>query len=76
MAENNPVSDIIDEAGVERIIAASRHKLSRWALYKWPRIGIPEKHWPLVIELTGRSPNELHDANERARAMAATRAAA
>ena len=35
--------------------------------YKWPRVGIPERHWSLITRLSGVEAPELHELNERAR---------
>lgn len=37
--------------------------------YKWARLGVPERHWALIRELSGVGPDELHNMNERIRAQ-------
>jgi hypothetical protein len=37
--------------------------------YKWAENGVPERHWALIRELSGVSPDELHNMNERVRAL-------
>lgn len=78
------VSDIIVSCGgPENIEARSGVKLvksgtkagqevpvvSHWAVRKWESIGIPERHWPLVMKLTRTNVKELYAANEAARAV-------
>lgn len=59
------VKEIIEAAGRDQITrdcGVTEHAI-KW----WPRTGIPEKHWPHFIEHAGASPNELFEANRRAR---------
>lgn len=44
--------------------------LSHWAVRKWLSTGIPEKHWPLVQNLSSATVDELYGANQLARAAA------
>ena len=39
------------------------------AIYKWPKIGIPDRHWGDLIRLSGNklTPAILHAANQKAR---------
>lgn len=53
------------------IAISLRCGLGPTAAKQWPRIGIPEKHWPVVMEVTGASAEELHVANRAARDAAA-----
>lgn len=63
------ISEIItDCGGIARIEGAANGELSHWAVRKWPNSGIPEKNWALIRSLTEISPEELHAANEAARA--------
>ncbi len=69
------VRQIIEDAGGPQKIAEAARK-TRWkikskSVYDWPRIGIPEKHWPVMIRLAETSPQELHEANEVARGVRA-----
>jgi hypothetical protein len=50
---NSPlnITDIIQKAGGVAVIAARSADLGRDAVYKWKTIGIPDRHWPVLIEL-------------------------
>lgn len=66
------VKTIIEDAGGPRKIAEAT-KDTRWrivpkSVYDWLRIGIPEKHWPVISKLTKTNPVELHEANKEVRA--------
>lgn len=74
------VSEIIEACGgPEKIEAASgphpknpaKPRLSHWAVRKWPSTGIPEWHWPLLMGLASLTLDELHQANQAAREVAA-----
>lgn len=41
----------------------SKPRLSHWAVRKWLSNGIPERHWPLVQQLSGATVEELYSAN-------------
>jgi hypothetical protein len=64
--------------GPERIEAAAgphpvrkgKPRLSHWAVRKWPQTGIPERHWPLVQQLSGATVDELYGANRLVREAA------
>lgn len=69
---------IVDCGGPSQIERAAgqdprtkRPRLSHWAVRKWPSNGIPERHWPLVQQLSGASVEELYGANRLAREAAA-----
>jgi hypothetical protein len=47
-----------------------RPRLSHWAVRKWPQTGIPERHWPLVQQLSNASIEELYGANRLVREVA------
>lgn len=55
---------IATEAGLRGI------KLSSWGVYKWRSNGIPEKHWPLIKDLSGASVEEIFNANAALKAPA------
>lgn len=58
------VSDIIKEAGgAVAIAAASNGEVSADAAYKWQKIGIPDRHWPIVMPLAGATAEEMLAAN-------------
>ena len=60
--------EIIKAAGGARqISAASNGALTPDAVYKWPVIGIPDRHWPMLMRLTKVSVDELFAANLAAR---------
>jgi hypothetical protein len=62
------VSDIIEAAGGAKGIASeSNGSVSAEAVYKWPRIGIPDRHWPLVMPLAQATAAEMLAANIAAR---------
>lgn len=63
------VSDIIQSAGGPRAISnASEGQVTIDAVYKWPKIGIPDRHWPVVMPLARASAHEMLTANVLARA--------
>ena len=72
------VTDIITAAGGPEVIA--RHlpkkvnkrtgeKVDRTsAVYKWKKLGIPERHWPLLLKLSDElTIDDLFAANRKAR---------
>ena len=66
------IPDIIKDAGGASAIAgASDGRVSIDAIYKWPKIGIPDRHWPLVLPLAKASADELMAANLMARERSA-----
>lgn len=70
------VPDIIKDAGgPAAIAAASDGTLTIDAVYKWPGIGIPDRHWTLVMPLSGATADEMLAANVAARATKAERVA-
>lgn len=58
---------ISDAGGAAAIAATSGGAFKIDAVYKWPDIGIPDRHWPLIIKLASSSPEELYAANVNAR---------
>lgn len=68
------IRDIIEGAGGEQAIA-DRIGKTKWAVKKWPDIGIQDRYWDALIELTGTDDKgapkltiaELHEANRVAR---------
>jgi hypothetical protein len=66
------IQAIIKEAGGARAITeASGGTFKADAVYKWTEIGIPDRHWPLLMSLTEVTAEELFQANRAARAGAA-----
>lgn len=62
------ISDIIKDAGGASAIAdASDGKVSVDAIYKWPKIGIPDRHWPIILPLASATADEMLAANLAAR---------
>lgn len=62
------VAEIIKDAGGPRAIhEASNGSVKKDAVYKWQHIGVPDRHWPILIELAGATPEELFEANRMAR---------
>lgn len=47
----------------------------RWAVYKWKTNGVPARHWPVLIELAGATPDELLSANTAAQSASSEAAA-
>lgn len=64
-----PRADNVAEAA--RLIAKESKKtdfpIEVDAVYKWPRNGIPDHHWPVMIKLTGTSVDALYAANQALR---------
>ncbi|WP_415279280.1 carph-isopro domain-containing protein [Brucella sp. BZ] len=68
MATKHSVTQIIELAGGAAVIAdASKGRIKKDAVYKWPNIGIPDRHWPIIIKLAEVSPDDLFFANCKAR---------
>jgi hypothetical protein len=62
------ISEIIKDSGSARGISeASNGEITKDAVWKWPTIGVPDRHWPLLIQLSGATPDELYEANRLAR---------
>lgn len=63
------VSDIIKACGgPAKIAAASKGVLKKDAVYKWPTIGVPDRHWKLLMKLApDLTAQALFDANVKAR---------
>lgn len=68
MENRSKIPDIIKRAGgAAAIEAASGGEVTAAAAYKWQKIGIPDRHWPLIMRLTGVTADELLQANIDAR---------
>jgi len=64
------IRDIIKRAGGASAIAAAAPAdapVTIEAVYKWPKIGIPDRHWPWIMQLAGVTADELLTANVAAR---------
>jgi hypothetical protein len=61
---------ISDAGGARNIEAEARGAFKADAVYKWPTIGIPDRHWPILIKLASATPDELFAANRSVRARA------
>lgn len=63
------VDEIIKLAGgAAKIAGESADAIKADAVYKWPKIGIPDRHWPLIIRLAPEiTPQQLFEANITAR---------
>jgi hypothetical protein len=62
------IPQIIKQAGGASAIAeASGGAIKKDAVYKWPSIGIPDRHWPILIERAHVSAEQLFSANVVAR---------
>ncbi|OMQ44974.1 hypothetical protein [Ensifer sp. 1H6] len=63
---------IKDAGGAEAISKAATEAggdLSKDAVYKWAKTGIPDRHWPIIIALTDHGPVALYAANCAARGV-------
>jgi hypothetical protein len=60
------VQQIVARCGGATVIAA-RSDVGAWAVYKWYKNGIPKEHWPLVMDLSGLTLQELFQADRLAR---------
>ncbi len=64
-------SDIVKLAGgaasVARASENTAFAVGADAVFKWYGNGIPDQHWPLLIELTALSAQEIYEANQRLR---------
>lgn len=66
------IKQIITAAGGPKAITAeASESFAVDAVYKWPTIGIPDRHWPILIKLANATPDELFEANRLARQGAA-----
>ena len=62
------LNEIIEAAGGPGgIEARSGGAITRDAVYKWPTIGVPDRHWELLITHADSSAEELYQANRVAR---------
>ncbi len=62
------LKEIIEAAGGPgAIAAASDGGVTAEAVYKWRKIGIPDRHWPLLMRMCAVSADELLAANVAAR---------
>ena len=62
------IPELIHAAGgATEIAKASQGKISPGAIYKWPKIGIPDRHWFVVMPMAGATADEMHAANLAAR---------
>lgn len=58
---------IKDAGGPSKVASASCGAVTVDAVYKWSKIGIPDRHWPLVMPLARASAAEMLAANLAAR---------
>ncbi|WP_026616477.1 carph-isopro domain-containing protein [Ensifer aridi] len=67
------IKQIIKDAGGPDAISQASSKaggdISKDAVYKWSKTGIPDRHWPVIIALTSYRPEELYSANCAARGL-------
>lgn len=69
------IREIIKDAGGPAAIAkAADGSITVDAIYKWPQIGIPDRHWPIVMPLASATAEEMLAANVAARAPQETAA--
>jgi hypothetical protein len=61
------IKDIIRDAGGARAVKEAANQrgceLTIWAPYKWQTEGVPDRHWPVLVDLAGATPEELYRAN-------------
>lgn len=66
------VRQLIEDAGGPKKIADASLKtkkpITAKSVYDWPQIGIPDRHWPILIKLAKATVEELYEANRAARA--------
>ncbi|UIK04883.1 hypothetical protein [Neorhizobium galegae] len=71
MSEALSIRDVIKVAGgpaaVQAELERRGHDLTRDAIYKWPKTGVPDRYWDALIQLTDLGPKELYRANCAAR---------
>lgn len=66
------IRQIINAAGGATAISkASDGTIKADAVYKWPHIGIPDRHWPIVMPLAGATADEMLAANVAVRTESA-----
>lgn len=72
------IPEILKAAGGARSIheasvaeAGADNAIKTDAVYKWSTIGIPDRHWPLIMRLSGASADEMLSANVAARTKGA-----
>lgn len=76
------IDQIIENCGGADAIAGEASsrgiKLTKWAVYKWRDIGIPDRHWPLLTALSAQplEDGDLAAANRKAREAAQAKAEA
>lgn len=64
------IQQIIKDSGGARFVAESSNgSFKTDAVWKWQQNGIPDPHWPLIIRLSGATPDELYAANCAARGV-------
>lgn len=70
------IAEIIKDAGGATALGRAFHaagvKLGRDAVYKWVSTGIPDRHWPTIIALSGHSAEVIYRANCHARGVDAS----
>lgn len=73
METSQTVSDLIKAAGGPAAIQAELDRvgsaLTRDAIYKWQKTGIPDRYWFVMITLANCSPDQLYHANCLARGV-------
>jgi hypothetical protein len=67
------IAEIIKDAGGATALGRAFHaagvKLGRDAIYKWVSTGIPDRHWPTLIALSGHPAEVIYRANCHARGV-------
>ena len=57
------ISQIIEAAGGSRAVA-ERAGVSRQAVGMWVKSGVPDWHWPTLMQMTRVTPEQLFEANQ------------
>jgi len=67
MLQTMTVREIVKDCGGAIAVAAASQRtacpVTDEAVFKWYRNGIPEDHWPMIMELSGRTVEQIYQAN-------------
>lgn len=61
------IRQIIYDAGIHRIVTASAGSetpITAKGVYNWFKLGIPQRHWPVIMKLARSSEAEIFKANQ------------
>lgn len=72
MTNSIDLSEMIKRAGGVGAIQAEAFrrgvKITKSTVYKWKRAGVPDRYWPIFVDLAGVNPAQMYEANAAARA--------